>query len=189
VIRAFVGIRIDPEVTRRIREAQARLEKPLKRIRWVKDKSLHLTLKFLGEIPEERVAAAGDALERATRGRESFVFGCRGLGVFPDIRRPRVLWVGLEGKWLVPLAAAVDERLEAVGFARERREFKPHLTLGRWREFDGRTDLLRQQLEGWKDHDFGVSPVNEVIFFQSVLKPDGAIYTPLRIFPLGGNAG
>jgi 2'-5' RNA ligase len=186
VIRAFVGIRIDPEVTRQIYEAQARLEQPLKGIRWVKDQSLHLTLKFLGEIPEERVAAVGDALERAARSRERFVFGCRGLGVFPDIRRPRVLWAGLEGKWLVPLAAAVEERLEAAGFARERREFKPHLTIGRWREFDGRAELLRQQLEHWTDHDFGVSPVNEVIFFQSVLKPDGAVYTPLKVFSLGG---
>jgi 2'-5' RNA ligase len=189
VIRAFVAIRIAPDVTQRICEAQARLEQPLKGIRWVKDNSLHLTLKFLGEIPEERVAAAADALERATRGRERFVFGCRGLGVFPDIRRPRVLWTRLEGKWLVPLAAAVEERLEEVGFPRERREFKPHLTIGRWREFDGPGELLQQQLEGWKDHDFGASPVNEVIFFQSVLKPDGAVYTPLGIFPLGGNEG
>ncbi len=187
MIRAFVAIRIAPDVTQRICEAQTQLEQQLRGIRWVKDQSFHLTLKFLGEIPEERVAAVGDALERATRSRELFIFGCRGLGVFPDIRRPRVLWAGLEGKWLVPLAAAVEERLEEVGFARERREFKPHLTIGRWREFDGRTDLLRQQLEGWKVHDFGPSPANEVIFFQSVLKPDGAVHTPLRICPLGGN--
>ena len=189
MIRAFIGIRIAPDVTQGICEAQAELDKQLKGIRWVKDKSLHLTLKFLGEIAEERVTAVGDALERATRGRERFVFGCRGLGVFPDIRRARVLWVGLEGKWLVPLATAIDDKLAAVGFTRETREFKPHLTIGRWREFDGRTDLIRQQLERWKDHDFGSSAVNEVIFFQSALKPDGAVYTPLGTFPLGGNAG
>ena len=100
-----------------------------------------------------------------------------------------MLWVGLEGKWLVPLATTVEESLAAAGFPRERREFKPHLTIGRWREFDGRTDLIRQQLERWKDHDFGPSPASEIIFFQSVLKPDGAIYTPLGTFPLGGNAG
>lgn len=184
-MRAFVGIRIDPEVARRIREAQAQLGKQLRGLRWVKDTSLHLTLKFLGEIPEERVAAAGDALERATQGRERFVFGCRGLGLFPDIKRPKVLWAGLDGERLVPLAAAVEERLAEVGFPREWREFKPHLTIGRWREFDGRTDLLRQQLEGWSNHDFGTSPANEVIFFQSVLKPGGAVHTPLKVFPLG----
>ena len=188
-MRAFVAIRIAPDVTQGICAAQAELGKQLRRIRWVKQKSLHLTLKFLGEIPEERVAAVGDAVERATRGRERFVFGCGGLGVFPDIRRAKVLWVGLEGKWLVPLATTVEESLAAAGFPRERREFKPHLTIGRWREFDGRTDLIRQQLERWKNHDFGPSPASEIIFFQSVLKPDGAIYTPLGTFPLGGNAG
>ena len=188
MIRAFVAIRIAPDVKQGISAAQAELEKQLKGIRWVKQDSLHLTLKFLGEIAEERVAAVGEALERATRGRERFVFGCGGLGVFPDIRKPRVLWVGLDGQRLVPLARAVEESLAVAGFPREAREFKPHLTIGRWREFDGRIDPLRRQLEQWKDHDFGSSAVNEVIFFSSALKPDGAVYTPLGTFPLGGNA-
>ena len=188
-MRAFVGIRIDPVVAQGICEAQARLDKQLKGIRWVKHESLHLTLKFLGEIAEERVQAVGDALAQAARDRARFTFTCRGLGVFPDIRRARVLWVGLEGKWLVPLATAIDDQLAAVGFTRETREFKPHLTVGRWREFDGRTNLLRRQLEQWKDHDFGASPANEVILFQSVLKPEGAVHTPLRIVSFSGNAG
>ena len=185
-MRVFAAFPLPAPIAAGISGAFSNARELAPRIRWVSPQVMHLTLHFFGEIPEERVAAAADALERATRGRERFVFGCRGLGVFPDIRRPRVLWVGLEGKWLVPLAAAVEERLEEVGFPRERREFKPHLTIGRWREFDGRGELLQQQLERWKDHDFGASPVNEVIFFQSVLRPDGAVYTPLKVCSLGG---
>ena len=95
-----------------------------------------------------------------------------------------MLWAGLEGGPLARLAAAIENSLEPMGFAREEREFKPHLTIGRWREFAGRPDLLRQEMERWREHDFGVSPVDEVIFFQSVLQPAGAVHTPLKVFPL-----
>ena len=95
------------------------------------------------------------------------------------------MWVGLEGEQLVRLATAVEETLEPIGFARDKREFKPHLTIGRWRSFDGRSDLLRQEIGRWQEHNFGLSWVNEVIFFQSMLKPEGAVHTPLKVFPLG----
>ena len=185
MIRAFVAVRIDPGVAGKIAAAEADLDRSLKGIRWVKPDHMHLTLKFLGGVSEENVAPIADALESALRSIGRFSVGCRGLGVFPDIRRPRVLWAGLAGGVLERLAAAVEEILAAMGFARERREFKPHLTIGRWREFAGRPDLLRREMERWREHDFGAWPVDEVIFFQSVLKPDGAVHTPLKVIPLG----
>ena len=186
MIRAFVAVRIDPGVAQRICEAQSKLDKSLRGLRWVKRENLHLTLKFLGEVREDRVMPITDALEQALYSTPRFSLACRGLGVFPDIRKPRVMWVGLEGEPLARLATAVEEALEPMGFAREKREFKPHLTVGRWRSFDGRSDVLRQEIERWKTHDFGASWVNEAVFFQSVLKSEGAVYTPLRLFPLAG---
>jgi 2'-5' RNA ligase len=186
VIRAFVAVRIDPGVAERIATAEAQLDDSVKGIRWVKPDNLHLTLKFLGGVSEDKIAPIADALESALRSMERFSVGCRGLGVFPDIRRPRVLWAGLQGAALGRLAAAVEETLASIGFAREEREFKPHLTIGRWRDFAGRPDALSQVMERWREHDFGASEMNEVIFFQSVLKPDGAVHTPLRVFPLRG---
>jgi len=189
VIRAFVAVRIDPGVAQRICEAQSQLEKSLRGIRWVKRENLHLTLKFLGDIGDDKLVAIAGALERLAHSQARFSFASRGLGVFPDIKRARVLWVGLEGEPLARLAKAVEEAIEPIGFARERQGFKPHLTIGRWRTFDGRPELLRQEIERWHKHDFGASRADEVIFFQSVLKSEGAAYTPLRVFPLGERPG
>ncbi|HEX9442855.1 MAG TPA: RNA 2',3'-cyclic phosphodiesterase [Candidatus Binatia bacterium] len=182
--RLFVAVKIDPDVLERIGRAQARLENNLSGLRWVKRENLHLTLKFLGQVSDERITPVGEALERTLAPLSRGSVSTRGLGVFPDIRRPKVLWAGLDAAPLAPLARAVEEALAPLGFAREAREFKPHLTIGRWREFAGRPDALRSEIEKWRAHDFGASEIREVVLFQSVLKPDGAIYTPLKIFPL-----
>ena len=186
MVRAFVAIKIDPEVAQRICAVQSKLDKNLGGIRWVKPENLHLTLKFLGSVGDDKVTPIADALERALHLTPRFSVACRGLGVFPDIRKAKVLWVGLEGKPLAHLAATVEDALEPMGFAREKRAFKPHLTIGRWRDSAGRSDLLRRELERSQRQDFGTSKVNDVMLIQSVLKPTGAAYTPLKIFPLRG---
>jgi 2'-5' RNA ligase len=84
------------------------------------------------------------------------------------------------------IAMAVESALEAMGFVREKRAFKPHLTIGRWRNFDGRSERLKDEIDRWRDHKFGESWVREVVFFQSILKPEGTLYSPLQIIPLSG---
>lgn len=184
MIRAFIGIRIDPSVARTISEARTELKAKLSAIRWVGLGNLHFTLKFLGPIEETKEKLIAEALEKAVRPFPRFAILARGMGVFPDIRRARVLWVGLEEGKLASLAAAVEGALEPVGFAREKREFRPHLTIGRWRDFKGTPELLRGELESWREYDFGQSWVDEVVFFQSVLRPEGAIYHPLSVIRL-----
>ncbi len=186
MVRAFVAIKIETRVAQKIGEAQSNLNTAFTGIRWVKPENLHLTLKFLGSVGDDKVTPIADALERALHLTPRFSVACRGLGVFPDIRKAKVLWVGLEGKPLAHLAATVEDALEPMGFAREKRAFKPHLTVGRWRDSAGRSDLLRRELERSQRQDFGTSKVNEVILIQSVLKPGGAVYTPLKVFPLRG---
>ena len=183
--RLFVAAKIAPDVIEKLCRAEAGLEKSLGDIRWVRRENLHLTLKFLGEVADERIADIGEALERALAPLSRVAVSTRGLGVFPDIRRPKALWAGLDAAPLAPLARAVEDALAALGFAREKREFKPHLTLGRWRAFAGRADALRGEIEQWRGRDFGVSEIKEAVLFQSALKPDGAVYTALRVFPLG----
>lgn len=184
VIRAFVGVRIDPRMAQKISEVQSQLKPHLSDVRWVGRGNLHFTLKFLGPIEEEKIALVTEALEQACRLFPRFPILARGIGVFPDIRKPRVLWVGLEGSSLESLAMGVETALEPIGFAREKRRFKPHLTIGRWRNFDGRPELLRNELERWQGYDFGQSWVEEVVFFQSILKAEGAVYSPLRVIRL-----
>jgi 2'-5' RNA ligase len=173
-----------PEVTDRLDRAQAELRSILSEVRWINRDSLHLTLKFLGAVDDAKVPAIQTALKQAFAPLTAFTISCRGLGVFPDIRRPRVLWAGLEGGALAELAQAAEAALAPQGFPREERQFRPHLTIGRWREGARGGDALRGELERWRHHDFGASAIDEAVLFQSVLKRGGAEYTPVKIFPL-----
>ncbi|MGH7830304.1 MAG: RNA 2',3'-cyclic phosphodiesterase [Candidatus Binatia bacterium] len=187
MIRAFVAVRISPEVADKIFEVQAELKRQLDGIRWVERENLHFTLKFLGAVGEDKIAPIIAALERAAGAVRSFSIKARGIGVFPDIRRARVLWAGLDGKDLATLAQGVEAAFEPLGFPREKRTFTPHLTLGRWRDPVGQSDKLRHEIESWKDYEFGVSVIEEVILFRSVLKPQGAVYSPLRVVHLSSD--
>ncbi len=184
MIRAFVAVQIDPNVAEKISAVQSQLKRKLSGVRWVGTGNLHFTLKFLGPVKEEKIAPVTDALEGALRLFPRFPILARGIGVFPDIRRARVLWVGLEGNSLASLAAGVEKALEPIGFAREKRGFKPHLTIGRWRNFNGQPEMLRDEMNRWQRYDFGQSWVEEIVFFQSILKAEGAVYHPLRVIRL-----
>lgn len=188
MIRAFVGVRIDPKMTQKISEVQSQLTRSLTGIRWVVQENLHFTLKFLGAVEEEKITSIIKAVGRVVRPAQPFSLTAGGIGVFPDIRKPRVLWVGLEAQGLQTLSQEVEAALEPLGFAPEKRGFKPHLTVGRWRNFTAKAQRLKEEIDHWKDQDFGQSRVEEVVIFQSILKPNGAVYSPLQIITLGTQA-
>jgi 2'-5' RNA ligase len=184
VIRAFIAINIDPRVLREISEAIVQLRRAVPNVRWVAPDKIHLTIKFLGDIEPTQVDPIANALAQALKLFPRFTISAKGLGVFPGLRRPRVLWVGLEGHQLLKLAAKVEAALEPLSFAPEQRGFQPHLTIGRWRQSDGATKKLTEELERWKRSEFGASRVEAVTLFQSVLKPDGALHQPLRVIAI-----
>ena len=180
MIRGFVGVDIAPEVRIRIAEATAQLARQISGIRRVPQENYHFTLKFLGAIEDSNIEPIGAALAAAIRPFPRFTISAKRLGVFPDFKRARVLWVGVEGNQLALLVERVESVLEPFGFPRENRTFRPHLTVGRWRHFSGSGQKLEDELQRWSDVGFGQSAVGEVILFQSVLGPDGAVYRPLR---------
>ena len=184
MIRTFIAVEIDPQTVRQISLTVADLKPRIPGIRWVPPTNFHFTIKFLGNIEESKVEAIAQALELALHPFPRFIINAKGLGVFPKLRRPRVLWVGLEGKELSKLASKVEKALEPLGFEPEKRDFTPHLTVGRWRQFDRPSRELGVELERWKGHEFGESTVTEVIFFRSELKRAGAIYHPLKVVDL-----
>ena len=184
MIRAFIALKLDPQIVQQISAAVTDLKPRIRGIRWVPPTNFHFTLKFLGDIEENQIEPIMRALELELHPFPRFTINAKGLGVFPDLKRPRVLWVGLHGKELLELAAKVETVLESLGFAREKRAFQPHLTIGRWRQFDRSSSKLGAELERWQGHEFGASPVAEVIFFQSELKRDGAIHYPLKVLAL-----
>lgn len=184
MIRAFVAVDLEPQTVQKIAEAIVRLRPRIPGIRWLPPANFHLTLKFLGNVDEAKIAPIAAALERDLYPFSCFTINAKGLGVFPDPKRPRILWVGLVGGELNALASRVEKTLIPFGFAAERRAFTPHLTVGRWREFNGSPKELGDEVEKWQGHDFGRSNVDEVILFQSVLKPEGAVYRRLKIVAL-----
>lgn len=190
-MRVFVALDIPTEVRRAIGEMIAQLRDVASGARWVRAEGVHVTLKFIGEIPAERVAA----IELALRGVRGLGIDApveakfRGAGFFPNERHPRLFWAGVEASPnLAELARAVDTRLAPLGIASETREFRPHLTLARFKNEDG-LPRLRDEIRKLEPFDFGSLRASEFHLFQSQLGPGGAKYAKLANFPFGCSDG
>jgi 2'-5' RNA ligase len=180
-MRLFVALEL-PEATRAaLRDLMARLEPLARGARWVRAEGMHLTVKFIGEFPEEKLPALREALSRV-RSAEPARMKFRGLGCFPNDRRPRVLWAGVEASAsLAALAAEVDAALAPLGVARESRAYVPHLTLARFRE-PSPQPRLQNELAKSKAWEFGEAVASEFYLFESKLSPRGAEYRKLETF-------
>ncbi|MFQ5843649.1 MAG: RNA 2',3'-cyclic phosphodiesterase [Planctomycetota bacterium] len=183
-MRLFVAAELPREVRERLVAIRRELEDIPLRVRWVREEGLHLTLKFLGEVAADRLGEIESALPPAGRSTAPFRLEAKGVGAFPEAGTPRVIWVGLRGgvEAAGRLAAALEDALEPLGFARESRSFRPHLTIGRVkgsRPGDWRAGLLRVSGAG-----AGEFEVKEFILFRSRLGPGGASYEALARFPI-----
>lgn len=185
MIRAFIAIDLDDRVIEKVYNVIGILKSRITDIRWVKQENLHLTLKFLGNIAESQVEPIAAALRHPLGLFSPCAISAKGLGVFPDFRRPKILWVGLTGNRLVQLAAEIESALMPLGFTPENRAFTPHLTIGRWREGSRPAKNLHQEIDNLNDFEFGACAVRQIVLFQSVLKPEGASYSELRTIQLG----
>lgn len=183
-IRSFVAILLNDEVRAAIAAEIARLRPLGPRVSWVAPPNLHLTLKFLGELPPETLEQVKEALTEAVAGATPFSLHFYGLGAFPGMVRPRVLWVGVDegGQAAQALHARVEAALTRRGFAREERPFSAHLTLGRVREPRGLAQL-QQAMERDARMDFGRLEVRALSLMRSDLSPSGSRYAELAAFP------
>ena len=189
-IRAFVTIELPSDILAELeRVAQELRDAKVSGVRWVRPEGIHLTLKFLGDIPPESVDTVSQALGRCVSTRAPFELRLSDLGVFPNLRAPRVIWIGLDGALgpLLDLQRAVEDELEGLRFPRERRDFSPHLTLGRVRE--GIPPAQRKGIGGdiassTVEAD-GELAVRELSLMRSILMPSGTVYTRLYAVPLG----
>ncbi|MHB9154722.1 MAG: RNA 2',3'-cyclic phosphodiesterase [Endomicrobiales bacterium] len=145
-MRIFIAVNLPEDVKEQIERVQETLKKTLVDVRWVKKEKFHLTLKFLGEVPEEKAAEVVATLSRASRPRQPFTVALKGLGAFPGLRRPRVVWAGIqEGQSeLKAVARDIENELEPLGFQKEKREFSGHLTLGRVRSPQNLSALVKK---------------------------------------------
>ena len=179
-IRTFIAIGLPEFVLQAIAKTQDALRGSGLDIRWVRREGIHLTLKFLGDIDRDDVGKIQAAMEEAAKGIFPFTLTGDGVGVFPDFRRPRVIWAGISGDVhaLFALQSALESQLKGLGFSKEKRHFKGHLTMGRVKDRVDRTKL-RESLEGFASFETGSFTVQSVVLFQSTLRPQGAVYTRL----------
>jgi len=189
-LRCFVAIELGEAILQGLGRVQALLKRdPAGRYgRWVRPEGIHLTLKFLGDVPAKQVDQIAVAVRDASNGINPFEVSIGGLGCFPNSRLPRVIWVGvkdLSGE-LLRLQRAVETNLSALGYAPERRAFHPHLTLGRARRV-GRAEqaALGKLVERTQVDKLGDMAVREVSLMRSELRPSGAVYTRLAVAQLG----
>jgi 2'-5' RNA ligase len=188
--RLFVALEPPEPVRRRLGALAADLRRGAGRaadeVRWVEAEKVHLTLQFLGAVPEERVAAVEEAVRAAAAGARPLSLEVKGAGGFPNARRPRVLWAGLGGdvEALAALAADLGRRLAPLGFPPEDRPFSPHLTLGRARDRRGAPGLAGA-LAHAAQADGAPWRAGEVVLVESHLSPKGPRYEPVATFPLG----
>jgi 2'-5' RNA ligase len=154
--------------------------------RYPKLRSIHLTLKFLGDLESEKVQEVSRVLDTAVQSMEPFELNIHGMGVFPNLRRPRIIWVGVEAvPALQELQRHVEENLLRLSFESERRPYRPHLTIARLKDTRNLAALktfLEEEAAGPMAGTFGV---REVHLMQSVLRPQGAEYHQLSNHPLG----
>ena len=184
-MRLFVAL----EIPAAVRDNLATLIKDLRNLdqksRWVRPENLHVTLKFIGEAPSDKLEAIRSALG-GVRAGQAVEMDFRGLGFFPNEKHPRVLWANVEASaHLKSLAAEVDHALEILGVPREQRAFTPHLTLARFPS-PRIPERLRNAIQQNITREFGPLRTTEFHLIESKLKPSGAEYTRLAFFSFAG---
>ena len=186
-IRTFIAVELSPEV----RAEAVRLVDLLRPAggdaKWVERQNMHLTLKFLGDVREEAIADVCRVVSKTAAEFQPMDVTVSGAGAFPDLRRPRTLWIGVtQGEpELVRLQTALERALAKRGFPKEHRAFHPHLTIGRIRESGPPMGELGQLIKDHADFVAGGSTVREVVVFASHLSSSGPTYEPLARAPLG----
>jgi 2'-5' RNA ligase len=189
MLRSFIAVEIPAEIQSALARSIAPLQKTLtdQLIRWVAPQNVHLTLKFLGDVSPANLERLAEALKAETLAHETFNMSAGGFGAFPNPRRARILWIGLEAPIaLMSLLRGVEAVAARLGYASEDRPFSPHLTIGRVRQNVSGSDLqrIRTALEGAVVGRLGSVHVDALHIFKSDLQPGGSVYTHLYTLPM-----
>jgi 2'-5' RNA ligase len=187
-IRSFLAFELPPDIKRVISEvSRAGKELPLD-LRWIKRNNIHLTVVFMGNVPEEKIHVLGESVQKVCTRTDPFNVSPGGLGFFGNRRHPRVLWMGLNGNVhrMGRFRDALQKCLKPYGIKTERRPFKPHLTLGRFKKGARPWPHLDQMISKYSDLKGSVCALMDLVLFKSDLSSGGVVYTKLDSWPLGG---
>lgn len=181
--RCFIAIEIPDHVKKMLAGVQKSLRTWPVRVKWVEEQNFHLTLKFLGDVPVEKIQTITSVLFDVCSRYKEWQINLKGIGAFPDFSNPRVIWAGIQDleKGLLKIWSDLEKALESVGFSREKRNFSPHLTLGRVKEGPARG--LADEIKRIQPLDVTI-PVNEIKLMKSKLSPKGPEYFCINSFYL-----
>ena len=189
-IRTFIAVELQEEQKRALRQVQEtlRAERAGRYVRWVAPEAVHLTLKFLGGVDADKMPGLQNALTHACADVPPFALTLRGVGAFPNTRRPNVVWVGVGGEsgTITRLAEQIDGACASLGFSPETRPFSPHLTIGRVKRDVRPVDqqFVGEMVANNPMGDLGECRVERVSIMQSDLRPTGSVYTRLYAIEL-----
>ncbi|MDL1962822.1 MAG: RNA 2',3'-cyclic phosphodiesterase [Deltaproteobacteria bacterium] len=184
-IRTFIAFKVPKNIISSIKKIQEDIKSYAFKIRWVDPEKIHLTLKFLGNINYTDIEKVGETLINTVNNYAPISLAVKGAGVFPCIKHPRVIWVGITGevKKLAGIQKGIEKNLEKLGFPREKRPFKAHLTLGR---IKGKIDP-KKLLDAMKKNEEFESELfiaDKIFLFKSDLQPTGSVHTELKSISL-----
>jgi len=186
--RLFLALDLDEHVLDGLCAASARLKQTIPDANWCRRDALHMTLRFFGEMPLASVAEI-DRIARAAAARQQpFELEARGVGAFPSLDRPRVIWAGAGAgsETVSAFATALLGQFELAGLGREERGFVPHVTLARVKRMPhGGFDAWRAMAAGMEDRSFGTTPVDRIVLYSSELTPRGPVYAAVNTWMLG----
>ena len=188
-MRTFIAVDFSPEVIRKINNVITffKTQTPEKALKWVAPENLHLTVKFLGDVPDNKIEQVKMLINQSLQNVKSFEIGVEGLGMYPNPGSPRVVWLGITcGEPLKEIKKKLDLQLQKADIEPERRSFSPHLTIARVRRNADKQTVkeIGEALSKFKVDSLGKCRINHVILYKSELTPKGPIYSPLLSSPL-----
>ncbi len=180
-MRTFIAVELPEEVKSKINKVIETLKPISSGVKWVEEKNLHITMKFLGEIKESEVERLIAIVEDNVKETSFFNAKYEGMGTFPTSTSPRVVWVGTRagGEELKGIADSFESSLSKAGFRSEEREFTPHITIGRVKERKNMPELVKA-IEKLKNEKFGEVIVDQISIMKSTLTPKGPIYEVVK---------
>jgi RNA 2',3'-cyclic 3'-phosphodiesterase len=186
-VRLFVALDLPDQVRHAITELIAKLQPKSRTARWIKPENLHITLKFIGHVEDEKLSPIQTVLS-SIHASQPIELHFRGMGFFPNERRPRAFWCGIASSPnLAELAANIDRALVPMGIEAETRPFTPHLTLARFKSDEGIREVV-QAATDMKSTDFGPATETNFHLYESLLKSTGAQYNRVASFPFVGGS-
>jgi 2'-5' RNA ligase len=184
-LRTFIAVDFPIEIKEKIIEITAYFQSklPPAQIKWVEPDHMHLTLKFMGETPHDKLVQIKQSIHQVISVFPSFEIEIKALGMYPNNQRPRVIWLGINAEnYLILLHNQLDQALKGEGIKSDRRPFSPHLTIGRVRRNADQESVIQigRILSQFKIASLGSIKIDEILYYQSVLTPQGPIYTILQ---------